>query len=119
MTFSLPLVDELGHPPHSLSPNLQAGLHSTLPVLALDPLALTRALDSQSALHLLLLAHPAQLAAPRQQLLDAVLPRHLAEVGLPPQAVARAAPSSRHGILPREEGTKVGIGERMAREELV
>lgn len=119
MTSSLPLIDKLWHPPHSLSPDLQPRLHSTLPVLALDSLALTSTLDSQTTLHLLLLAHPAQLATPRQQFLDAVEPRHLAEVGLPPQTIARAAPPSRHGILPREEWTEVRVGERMAREELL
>lgn len=81
--------------------------------MALDSLSNTGTLDSKTELH-----PPGQprLRALRglgKKLLDTVLPRHLDELGLPPQRVDGVMPFARHGVLPELE--RVGARELVRR----
>lgn len=73
--------------------------HVSLVDVALDLLAHTRALDSQTVLDTLGQLVLGALGGVRQQLLNAVLPRQLHQLRLSPLRIDRILPSPRHGML--------------------
>lgn len=116
MTPLLPQPDQLGHLLHRLLPLLQIGHHLPLPLVTLDVLTLTRALDRQPPLQRPRLAVRTRLDARGQHVLDLVETRHLEEVGLLAQADSGAAPSTRAWVLVGEEWVGwEGCGRRRGR----
>lgn len=117
MTLLFPLTNQLRHRPHSLSPRLQSALDRPLPQVSLDFLAHAGTLDSQTHQFLLLLFHQGKLGAPGQELFDAVLASHLAQVGLSSESITRTTPATGDGVAPGEEGIVIGVSEWTSGEE--
>lgn len=82
MSSLLPLLDQLRHTLHRNPSLLHPLPERPLPVLALDPLALTRALHPETVLYSLLLLDLRMLQTQRHQTQDVMLLRGFEELGL-------------------------------------
>lgn len=89
--------------------------HVSLVDVALDLLSHTSTLYSQTVLDTLSELVLGALVRLRQQLLNAMLPRQLHELHLPPLGIDRVLPSSGDGVLVESEGVRPLLLERRRR----